>query len=260
MIRTEQDGQILVVTIDRPDAMNALDPACNQALEEVWSMFEANDALSVAILTGAGERAFSAGADLKSLVPTFRETVLKGRKDVVWAFGGGLARGRNFTKPLIAAINGHALAGGMEMALACDIRLCSPNATFSLAEVKWAIIPGAGGTQRIMRAVPSSHALQMLYTGDAIDAKQAEQIGLVSSIVPLPELLPTARSMARRIASRGPLAVRAIKHLAHYGANHSFDDAMVREHEVFLDVMRSEDAREGAAAFREKRTPIYQGR
>ncbi|HSY87987.1 MAG TPA: enoyl-CoA hydratase-related protein, partial [Verrucomicrobiae bacterium] len=132
------EGPLLEVTIDRPEAMNALDAAANAELGRIWRRFNADAALEVAILTGAGDRAFSAGADLKTLIPAYREGAL-GQQEVDWHFGGGLARGLEIEKPVIAAVNGHCLAGGLELALACDIRLCSPNASFGLAEVKWAI-------------------------------------------------------------------------------------------------------------------------
>src|SRR5258708_6100235 len=137
-IHAEADGPILEVTIDRPKAMNALDAGDNAELRKVWRYFNTDPALYVAILTGAGDQAFSAGADLKTLTPAYRQGAL-GQAEFDWHFGGGLARGLEIEKPLVAAVNGHRLAGGLEMALACDIRLCSPNATFGLAEVKWAI-------------------------------------------------------------------------------------------------------------------------
>lgn len=259
-IITEVLDHVLVVTMNRPEKMNALDVADNDSLAAAWTWFEADSDLRVAVLTGAGSRAFSAGADLKTLIPAFRERLLRDDHDAQWNFGGGLARGLTLTKPLVAAINGHALAGGLEMALACDIRLCSPNATFSLAEARWAIIPGAGGTQRLPLAIPLTHAMEMLLTGDPIDAELACRIGLVSRVVPQDSLLENAMSLARKIASRGPLAVAAIKSLVQMSISHSAGDGARREHELFVDVMKSEDAKEGSAAFAESRSPIYVGR
>jgi len=252
-------GPLLEVTIDRPEAMNALDAAANAELGRVWRHFNEDPALRVAVLTGAGDKAFSAGADLKTLIPSYREGAL-GQAEVDWHFGGGLARGLEIEKPVIAAVNGHCLAGGLEMALACDIRLCSPNATFGLAEVKWAIIPGAGGTQRLPRAIPLGLALEMILSGDPIDAAEAFRVGLVNRILPLDQLLPTARELAGRIAARGPLAVRAAKRAALEGLARGMAAGMAFEDKLFREVAASEDAREGPLAFAEKRVPRYQGR
>jgi enoyl-CoA hydratase/carnithine racemase len=259
-IRTDIRDHVLLVTLDRPEAMNALDPAMSDALEQVWRDYEANDGLRVAVLTGAGAKAFSAGADLKTLLPAFRERIRRGDAGAQWNFGGGLARGIEFTKPLIAAVNGHALAGGLEMALACDIRLCSSNATFSLAEAKWAVVPGAGGTQRLPRAIPMGMAMEMLFTGASIDAATAYHFGLVNRVLAPEALLPDALALAGRIAAAGPLAVRAIKRSVKDGLAHGTAIGMQREHEAFVRVIESEDAGEGYRAFAEKRAPVYRGR
>ena len=257
-IRTATQGSILEVTIDRPEAMNALDAPANRELRDTWKRFAAAPDLHVAILTGAGDKAFCAGADLKTLIPAYRQAALTGG-ETDWHFGGGLARGLDLSKPIIAAVNGHCLAGGLEMALACDIRICSPNATFGLAEVKWAIIPGAGGTQRLPRAVPLGMALQMILTGDPIDAGEALRVGLVNRIVALEELLPTAHEIAGRIAARGPLAVRAAKRAVVEGLGKSLAAGMELELALFREVSRSEDAQEGPRAFAERRLPHYKG-
>lgn len=250
---------VMQVTINRPDAMNALDIAHNDELGEVWRRFVADDDARVAILTGAGDRAFCAGADLKSLIPAQRAAIERNDR-TPWAFGGGLARGMQIPKPVIAAVNGHCLAGGLEMALACDIRLCSPNAKFGLAEVKWAIIPGAGGTQRLPRAVPLGMALEMILTGDPIDAAEALRVGLVNRVLPPAELLPAAQELAACIASRGPLAVEAAKQAVHEGLGRDFAAGMAMEELLFNKVMTSEDADEGPRAFAERRPPNFKGR
>lgn len=259
-IRVEDDDadpRVTVLTIDRPEARNALDPEHQEALGAAVAAFEASDTQLVAVLTGAGETTFSAGADLKRLIPPYRDRVRAG-EDVAWNFGGFTATPR--TKPLIAAVNGHALAGGLEMALACDIRLCSPNATFGLAETKWAIIPGAGGTVRLPRAVPLGLAMEMILSGEPIDAAEAHRVGLVNRVVAPDELVPTAVALARSIADRGPLAVREARARVLDGLGRDHDEAMAREHDAFLRVMRTEDALEGPAAFAEKRAPRYRGR
>jgi len=258
-ILTEVREHTLLVVIDRPEAMNALDPQMTQALEKVWLDFEANDQLRVAVVTGAGKKAFSAGADLKTLLPPFREKARRRESGLLWNFGGGLARGIEFTKPLVAAVNGHALAGGLEMALACDIRLCSPNATFSLAEAHWAVTPGAGGTQRLPRAMPLGMAMEMLLTGLPIDADTAFRSGLVNRIVASDDLVEAAMSLAARIASSGPLAVKSIKRSVHEGLNSGMARGMEIEHQAFIDIMETQDAGEGYKAFAEKREPRYTG-
>ncbi|GLZ47928.1 enoyl-CoA hydratase [Actinomycetospora sp. NBRC 106375] len=259
-IRVEDDAtdpRVTVLTIDRPEARNALDPEHQAALGDAVFAFESDDTKLVAVLTGAGDTTFSAGADLKRLIPTYRHRVRAG-EDPPWNFGGFTATER--AKPLIAAVNGHALAGGLEMALACDIRLCSQNATFGLAETKWAIIPGAGGTVRLPRAVPLGLAMEMILSGEPIDAAEAHRVGLVNRVVPLRELLPRALELARSIADRGPLAVREARARVLDGLGLEHDEAMAREHAAFLRVMRTDDAEEGPAAFAEKRPPRYEGR
>jgi enoyl-CoA hydratase/carnithine racemase len=259
-ILTEVVGRVLVVTINRPHAMNSLDPETNDALRAAWRDFEQDQIVRTAVLTGSGDKAFSAGADLKTLVPSFRARALANDENLIWDLGGGLARGMHITKPVIAAVNGHCLAGGLEMALACDIRCCSPNATFSLAEPRWALCPGAGGTQRLSRSIPLSMAMEMLLTGDPIDAETALRVGLVNRIVPLTELLAHAVDLAQRIAERGPLAVATIKNLVYEGLNVGMERGLQLEHEAFLKLMRTQDAAEGYASFAEKRAPSFQGK
>jgi len=252
-------GHVLQVTINRPDAMNSLDIEHNRALRAAWQRLETDPAIRVAILTGAGERSFCAGADLKTLIPAQRGAVRRG-DTTPWEFGGGLARGLTLSKPIIAAVNGHCLAGGLEMALGCDVRLASPNASFGLAEVKWAIIPGAGGTQRLPRAVPLGIALEMILSGDPISAEEALRVGLVNRVLPPKDLLPAAHELAGRIAARGPLAVRAAKQAVYEGLGRDFAAGMCIEELLFNQVMKTEDAVEGPKAFAERRPPDFKGR
>jgi enoyl-CoA hydratase/carnithine racemase len=256
-IDVERDGHVAVITINRPEARNALDPEHQDALGAAVAAFEADDELRVAVLTGAGDSVFSAGADLKTLIPSFRDRVRAG-EEPPWNFGGFTAVER--AKPMIAAVNGHALAGGCEMALACDIRLASPNATIGLAETKWAIIPGAGGTVRLPRAVPLGLAMEMILSGEPIDAAEAHRVGLVNRVVPAESLRAEAVRLARTIASRGPLAVRAARASVLAGLGTDERTAMRTEFGHFLDVLRTDDAVEGSTAFAEKRDPVYRGR
>ena len=253
-IRLEREGRLAWVTIDRPEAMNALDMAHNEELNRVWAEFRDDEGLWVAILTGAGNKAFSAGADLKTLIPAQGEGVMED-----WNFGG-ITRGFKTFKPIIAAVNGVALAGGLEMVLACDLRVAADHARLGLAEVKWAIIPGAGGTQRLPRAIPLARAMEMILTGDPITADEAYQLGLVNRVVSADSLMAEARSLAETLLARGPLALRAAKQAVLEGASLSFDQGLALELDLFSKVMRTEDAAEGPRAFAEKRAPKFQGR
>lgn len=256
-IRYEPDGHVVLITIDRPQFHNCLDPEHNDALAAAFEDYEKDSNLRCAVLTGAGEKSFSAGADLRALIPPFRDAVRAGEAPP-WVIGG-ITDG-HLTKPVIAAVNGHALAGGMELALACDIRFASENASLGLAETKWAIIPGAGGTQRLPRAVPLGMAMEIILSGDPIDAATALRVGLVNRVFPLAELVPAALELATTIASRGPLAVQAARKAILAGFELPESQAMAREYELFLETMRSEDAVEGPTAFAEKRPPVYHGR
>ena len=247
---------VLLIMINRPHVMNALDPETNTLLAEVIRGFEADVGLKVAVLSGAGEAAFCAGADLKRLIPQARQTALAGQH-LEWNIGGLTAGTRH--KPVIAAVNGHCLAGGLEMALACDIRIASPNATFGLAETKWGIIPGAGGTQRLPRAVPLGIAMEMILSGQPIDAAEALRVGLINRVVPSAELVPAALNLARTIASRGPLAVPAARRAILEGLSSGLDEGMKVEHDLFASLLRTSDAAEGPRAFSEKREPKFTG-
>jgi enoyl-CoA hydratase/carnithine racemase len=173
---------------------------------------------------------------------------------------GGITLEPHYGKPMIAAVNGHALAGGMELALACDIRLCSPNATFGLAETKWALIPGAGGTQRLPRLVPLGWAMEMILSGEPIDAPTALSIGLVNRVLPNEQLLASAMRLAATIAQRGPLAVKAARRAILEGLTLGLAAGLSNERDLFIEIMKTDDALEGATAFAEKRAPRFNGR
>lgn len=256
-VRLERDDAVATIIIDRPQAMNALDTDHNAALERCWNEYNEDPALRCAVVTGAGDRAFCAGADLKQMIPHLRDAIRAGERPR-WSIGG-ITSHNVAAKPLIAAVNGHALAGGTELALACDIRLCTPNATFGLAETKWAIIPGAGGTQRLPRSVPLGIAMEIILTGEPIDAETALRIGLVNRIIAQSDLLAEAKKLARTIARRAPLAVRAARRAVLESLSVGIDAGLVREAELFFDIMRTDDAVEGATAFSEKREPQYRG-
>jgi E-phenylitaconyl-CoA hydratase len=254
----EKKGRIAVITINRPERMNAIDPETSRELREAWSDFRDDNELWVAIFTGAGERAFSAGLDLVAVAEAFTGGVMGGLQ-----FGvpfGGITRDFEIFKPMIAAINGHCLAGGLEMALCCDIRIAAENATFGLMEVTRAIIPGAGGTQRLPRAIGLPKALELIITGTRIDAQTALRYGLVSQVVPLPELMPKAMELADLICQNGPVAVRLAKEAACRGYDMTLEQGLALEQKLSDEVWRTEDSREGPVAFAQKRKPEYKGR
>jgi len=255
----EQIDRIVTITINRPDAMNAIDPDTHQALIEAWTRFRDDDSAWVAILTGAGEKAFSAGADLKKMIPAAfgKGGVKRGHND----YGlGGITRGMEIWKPMIAAINGFCLAGGLEEALCCDLRVAVPHATFGLPEVRWAIMPGAGGTQRLPRAIPLAKAMEMILMARTITAEEALRLGLINAVVPLAELLPTARKWADTICERGPLAVRAAKEAVIRGLTLPLGDGLRLEAFLSGTLRGTEDAVEGPKAFAEKRKPDFKAR
>ena len=248
---------VATVTLNRPEALNAIDPETASQLHEAWREISARDDVRVGIIIGAGERAFCAGADLKKTMPpteSFAELHFGSRHDEP-----------QFSmlqthKPLIAAINGIAFGGGLELAMLCDIRIAASTAMFAFPEVSLGSIPGGGGTQRIVRAIGQSDAMLMLLTGDRIDAQEALRIGLVSRVVAPGDLAETARSIACRIASNAPLAVVAAKKLAQIGGELSLAAGLELEQQSFGNLRNSEDRIEGRRAFAEKRKPNFKGR
>lgn len=260
-IRCEREGAILVVTIDRPQARNALSLEMSRALVDAWTELRTDRELRVAVLTGAGD-AFCAGADLKEVGPWYRSmTAHERRRHGEREPGlGGLTRNLDPGKPVVAAVNGACLAGGLELALACDLRIAAEHATFGLPEVRWGIIPGAGGTQRLPRAVPAAVAMEMLLTGRPIDADGALRAGLVSRVVPAAELIGEALELAGRIARNAPLAVQAARAAARAGAAMPLTGALALEQLYAEPLRQSEDAQEGLRAFAERREPQFEGR
>ncbi len=260
-VRYERRGRIALITIDRPEAHNALDPETSEALTERWFAFRDDPEAWVAVLTGAGERAFCAGADLKRMADFFELSPIERRERREREPGlGGITRHLPLWKPTVAAINGHCYGGGLELALACDLRVASEDARLGLLECKWGIMPGQGGTQRLPRAVPLAVALEMILTAEPIDAARAYEVGLVNRVVPQADLVPTALALAERIASNAPLAVRAAKEAVHRGLDLPLEDGL-RLEQFLADPLRdTRDAREGVRAFGQQRAPDYRGR
>jgi enoyl-CoA hydratase/carnithine racemase len=244
-IEFERSGRVAVLTINRPEARNAIDGATGQALSDAFDQAEADPGVWAVVLTGAGDKAFCAGADLKALAT--------GRG------GEGIFTAGGFANPLIAAVNGAALAGGLEIMLACDFAVAAEHATFGIPEVKRGIIAGAGGLLRLPNRLPMSVALELAMTGERIDAHQALGFGLVNRVVPAGAALEATIATARLICDNAPLAVRASKRLT-LAAVELQEELWDLNDATVLEVMRSADAREGPLAFAEKRPPRWTGR
>lgn len=261
-VKFEKKGKVAIITLDRPEAMNAFNVDMLKAVIDAWVKFRDDDDLWVAILTGSGDKAFSAGADLKSMGREYAKYTpnqrrIRGDREPGL---GGITRNLDIWKPIIAAVNGYCLAGGLELALACDIRIASKNAGFGLTEVKWGIIPGAGGTQRLPRAIPVSRAIEMILTAERIDAEEALKLGLINRVVEPSELMPTALEIAERICKNGPLAIRAAKEAILKGMEMPLSDGLRLEQFLAEPLRSSEDAVEGRTAFAEKRKPNFKGK
>jgi enoyl-CoA hydratase/carnithine racemase len=250
--------QVAVITLNRPEVRNAMNRELSSALIEALQRVRDEADIRVAVITGAG-RTFCAGADLKERAQTGRAADASVASIIEANRAVGFAR-LPMEKPLIAAIDGYCLAAGFELALTCDIRICTPEAQFGLPEIRRGFFPGGGGPQRLIRAIPQAMAMEMILTGDPIDAPTAQRVGLVSRVVPEPELLSTASLIAQRIASHAPLAVKAVKEVAQAALDETLDQALRFGSTLRWIIGQTEDAREGPRAFAERREPRYQGR
>ena len=255
-VRTENKDGILIITVDRPKLLNALNA---QTVEEIGQAFEAardDESVKCIIVTGSGEKAFVAGADINELAqmtPITGKAVAEKGQRVFRAI-------ERFPKPVIAAVNGFALGGGCELALACHIRIASDKAQLGLPEVTLGIIPGYGGTQRMARLLGKGKALELILTGDRIKADEAERIGLVNKVVPADQLMTVTEEMARTIAKRGPLAVRCAIEAVMSGSEMPFDEGQFLESTLFGLLASTEDMKEGMGAFLEKRQAEFKGK
>jgi enoyl-CoA hydratase len=250
-----QDG-VATITLNRPDVLNAQNNAMRLELVDAFARLRVDDAVRVIVITGAGERAFSAGADIREFleppVPTrFREE--RKRLD----YRGEMDR---CPQPIIAAIRGYALGGGLELALACDIRIAAEDAQLGLTEINLGIIPGGGGTQRLPRLVGRGKALELILTGARVPAAEALRIGLVERVVPVAELMPTTQALARSIAEKAPVALRYAKEAVVSGLGLPLADGLRLENDLSTLLRTTEDRVEGARAFVEKREPKWSGR
>ena len=254
----ELDEQVAIITLNRPAARNAMNSELRLALTEALQRVRQDDEIRTAIITGAG-RTFSAGADLKERAQVGRP----GDADVASVIEANRAAGfarLAMEKPLIAAVDGYCLAAGFELALLCDIRICTAEARFGLPEIVRGFFPGGGGPQRLIRAIPQAMAMEMILTGDAIDAATALRVGLVSCIVAEDQLLPTARQIAQRIAGHAPLAIKAVKEVTQAALDETLEQSLRFGSTLRWIIGQTEDAREGPRAFAEKRAPHYRGR
>jgi enoyl-CoA hydratase len=255
-IQYESKGRIGYVTINRPDKLNALNAKAKAELRELFTDLKSDGGVDVVILTGAGEKAFVAGTDIKELTELNTDT---GKK---FSEGGQAVFNaiENLGKPVIAAVNGYALGGGCELALACSIRIASENAKFGQPEVNLGIIPGYGGTQRLARLVGRGKAMELILTGDQIDAQEAQRIGLVNKVVPLQELKSAAEAVAQKILSKGQVAVRLAMKAVNMTHETTLTDGQALEASLFGVCCGSEDFKEGTKAFLEKRKPEFKNK
>ncbi|QEZ46608.1 enoyl-CoA hydratase/isomerase family protein [Cupriavidus oxalaticus] len=252
------DNTIAHIVIDRPERHNSLDVEHDEALASAWRRYNGDPQLKVAILSGAGGRAFCTGADIGDYLPYRRQLAASDTPTSVISFGG-MTGANDISKPTIAAIDGFCVAGGLELALACDIRIATPESRFGLPEVRLGILPGGGGTQRLAKVAGLGVALRMILTGDTFDADFALDHGLVTELVSRDALEPAALAIARQIARNGPLAVAAARRavLASYGAG--LEATLLDESALQRQLLMTRDSHEGIAAFSERRAAAYTG-
>jgi cyclohexa-1,5-dienecarbonyl-CoA hydratase len=250
-IRVERDGALTIVTIEHPPA-NAISRAVVAGITQAFEEAEADSTCRALILTGAGPKFFAAGADITEFGSEGGDNIARGHVLTLAMEHSRL--------PIVAAVNGIAFGGGCELALACDARIASSNARFGQPEIKLGIIPGWGGTQRLPRLIGRTAAIELLFTGDPVDAARALELGLVSRVVEPESLLGAARDLAGRFASQAPLALAATKRAIADGLDRPLSEALEAERKEFMQLFTSDDAREGITAFLEKRPPSWSGR
>jgi enoyl-CoA hydratase/carnithine racemase len=250
-----KEGRIAIITINRPRAFNAVDLETWQAMHQAMVDFRDDPEVWAGIVTGAGDKAFCAGADVRETLPYMAEN-----RHTPWNWPATQLWGLEVWKPLVAAINGYAFGGGLEIALACDVRIASDNARLGTPEVTLGLIPAWGGTQRLPRMIPWCKAAELVLMGKQIDAQEAYRIGLVNAIVPQEDLMSTAREWAETICQAGPLAVRAAKEAMVRGASMTLEDGLRLENTLVANLFSTEDFVEGTSAFSEKRKPDYKAK
>jgi enoyl-CoA hydratase len=256
----EKDGHVVTVTMNRPEARNAFSPEMLARMADAWDLIDGDDEVRVAILTGA-QGHFSAGADLKLMAGGWPDNEwtarFKREPELHWK---SLLRAYRLRKPLLAAVEGTAIAGGTEILQATDIRVAGRSARFGVAEARWGLFPLGGSTVRLRRQIPYTLAMEILLTGRQVPAEEAQRIGLIGRVVDDGKALAEARLIADQIAANGPLAVQAIKRSVLEGEGLPEREALARELEIGWPILKSEDAKEGPRAFSEKRKPAFKGR
>ncbi|MCC6330293.1 MAG: enoyl-CoA hydratase/isomerase family protein [Acidobacteria bacterium] len=253
-ITLEKEGKVAVITINRPDKLNALSSTVHVEGVAALDELRRDDGVRVVVITGSGEKAFIAGADISEFEgktpvtqrAVFQERTLFNTIDT-------------FPKPVIAMVNGFCLGGGNELALACDLRICSENAKFSQPEINLGIIPGGGGSQRLTRLVGEGRSMEMILTGDMIDADTAYRFGLVNHVYPAAELRAKTMELASKIAEKAPIALQLAKEAVKFASRSNLDEGLRREVDLFAICFSTEDKREGVSAFLEKRKPEFKG-
>lgn len=251
----DKDDGIATITINRPELLNAINPAVYHELKESLTILSSDSEVKAVIITGAGKKAFIAGADIAAM------SVMSSIEAMRFAAAGkeAVSRIESMSKPVIAAVNGLALGGGCELALACDFRVASSNAKFGQPEINLGIIPGNGGTQRLTRLVGISKAKEIIMLGDIISAEQALQIGLVHQVVEPEQLMPETVKLAKKLSKKAPVALSMVKRCIHRAIGSDTDDGLESEIDCFAHCFSTLDQKEGMKAFLEKRAPIYKG-
>jgi enoyl-CoA hydratase/carnithine racemase len=256
LVLEDRRGAVSVVTLNRPEVMNSFNFAMLRELRDCMEKLQWDREVRVVIITGAGEKAFCAGADLKERATLAEDQV----RQFIYTIRNLFTFIEYMNKPVIAGVNGVALGGGTELALGCDIRIASESATMGLTETRLAIIPGAGGTQRLPRLVGRGKAKELIFTGRRVDAKEAKEIGLVNQVAPAEKLIDACLEMAAMICEAGPVAIGQAKYAINYGLEADLHTGLAIESNAYWVTIPTEDRLEGLTAFREKRKPVYKGK
>ena len=261
-IAYEKHGAVRLITINRADKMNSLDFAANEALIDIWRTFDQDDDARVAVITGAGDKAFCAGADLKTYTLNFAQAAAPEFRSKYTNGPGfsGITRNLDIDKPILAAVNGFAISGGFELALACDMRFCSDNAEFALQDAKWGFHACDGGLIRLPQIVGMGHAMEIILSGERVNAQHAYRIGLVNRVYAPHELLTKTLEYAQMLATRAPLSHRFAKEVVRRSVGMHMGEALQWESRSFRDVAFTDDLKEGLASFKERRPADFKGR
>ena len=256
-ITITRQGRVAIISLNRPEAMNAINMQMRTELRDALEAIRRDADIGAVVLTGTGDKAFSAGMDLREFSKANSDVPIAEMKRYRWEHGEGIAA---FDKPIIAAVNGLAIGGGVELALLCDLSFAAEGASFAFGEIKRGLMPGNGGTQRLSRRIGTARALDMILTGRTIPAAEALVMGLVEYVVPKEALLDRALALAELMAANAPVAVQTAKAAVHRGADMALNEGLRLEQDLAAFLYTTEDAKEGPRAFLEKRTPVWKGR